>query len=98
METLEANLPALREPLIGRETDIAEVVALLARDAVRLVTLTGPAGVGKTRLALAVAGLLRTAFEDGIWFVPLETIQDPAQVAPTIAGLLGVPETAGQAW
>jgi predicted ATPase/transcriptional regulator with XRE-family HTH domain len=90
------NLPAARTSLVGRDRDVQAVRGLLWRAGVRLVTLTGPPGVGKTRLSLAVAAALRDDFAHGVCFVPLAPIRDPALVAPTIAGALGLQETAGQ--
>ncbi len=75
--------PARAGPLIGREEDVRDVSGLLLRDDVRLVTLTGPPGIGKTRVALAVAGALRDAF-DRAAFVDLSTVLDPAEVIPAI--------------
>src|SRR5688500_8756378 len=72
-------------PLLGRDREVAAVKALLLDPAVRLVTLTGPAGVGKTRLAEAVATELRGAFAAGFEFVSLAAEQDPDQVMPRIA-------------
>jgi predicted ATPase/transcriptional regulator with XRE-family HTH domain len=90
------NLPAQPTALIGREREIAAVVAMLRRDDVRLLTLTGPGGTGKTRLALQAAAELLDAFADGVWFVNLAPIRDSALLLPTIAQALGVIELGGQ--
>jgi predicted ATPase/class 3 adenylate cyclase len=95
--TLDArphNLPIQPTTLLGREEDAARLCALLRRSDVRLVTLTGPGGVGKTRLGLQVAAELVEDFTDGAWFVRLSRLSDPHLVLSTIAQTLGLRETA----
>ncbi len=84
------NLPAQLTPLIGREQEIQAACALLGQPEVRLVTLTGTGGVGKTRLGLQVATDLLDDFAGSVCFVPLAPISDPDLVVPTIAQTLGI--------
>lgn len=83
-------LPAVGSPLVGRAVERAQLVAALADEAVRLVTLTGPGGCGKTRLALATATDLFDERPGGVWFVPLDGVSDPAAVTVGIAAAMGV--------
>jgi predicted ATPase/DNA-binding CsgD family transcriptional regulator len=86
------SLPAQPTPLIGRGQEVQTVRQLLTRRHVRLLTLTGVAGVGKTRLALQVAAELLDGFAEGVFFVPLAPLSDPALVLPTIAQILALRE------
>ncbi|MHB8597197.1 MAG: tetratricopeptide repeat protein [Ktedonobacteraceae bacterium] len=90
------NLPVPLTPIIGREDEIGRTCLFLRHSHGRLLTLTGPGGVGKTRLALHIATNLLHDFADGIYFVPLAPIRDPQFVIPTIAKALGVQESADQ--
>jgi predicted ATPase/DNA-binding SARP family transcriptional activator len=87
-------LPAPPTPLVGRRLEVAAVTALLRGDA-RLITLTGPGGTGKTRLALAIADELGSELDDGAAFVDLAGVQDPSLLGPTVAETLEVPEGEG---
>jgi predicted ATPase/class 3 adenylate cyclase/Tfp pilus assembly protein PilF len=87
------NLPAQPTSFIGREREIQAVQDLLTKSGARLVTLTGPGGIGKSRLSLQVAAELLEQFGDGVFFVPLAEIEEPDLVPATIAQLLGVAES-----
>ena len=84
------NLPAPLTNFVGRERELAAVRELALRPGVRLVTLTGAPGIGKTRLAQAVAADLLASFPDGVWFVWLAPVADPDLVMPAVARALGV--------
>jgi predicted ATPase/class 3 adenylate cyclase len=83
----QTNLPVQPTPLVGRERELAELLELLRRE--RLVTLTGAGGSGKTRLALQAAAELTDEFKDGVWWISLAPLRDPALVEPTIAQVVG---------
>jgi predicted ATPase/class 3 adenylate cyclase len=96
LKTLDArlnNLPTQPTPLVGREREVAEVCGRLRRVDVRLLTLIGPGGTGKTRLGLQAGAELLDEFEGGVFFVALAPVSDPDLVASTIAGPLGVVES-----
>jgi predicted ATPase/DNA-binding CsgD family transcriptional regulator len=88
-------LPAQPLPLIGRERDLAQARERVLLPVVRLLTLTGPGGSGKTRLALELASELRDTFSHGVAFVDLTSIRDPSLVLPAIADALGIREEGG---
>jgi len=93
----EPTLPSPPTPLVGREQELAEVGDPLRRREVRLLTFTGVGGVGKTRLALEAARESADQFPDGVVFVALVPLNDPALVIPTVAQSLGLRESEGQA-
>ncbi len=94
MDTFRTNLPAQLTSFVGREKEIAEIKQLLASH--RLVTLTGPGGTGKTRLALHVAAEVLATFPDGVWLVELAPLADAALVPRAVATVLGLREDAGR--
>jgi predicted ATPase len=93
----QVQLPVPLTAFIGRTTELKELRDRLSQPDTRLVSLTGPGGTGKTRLALQVAGGLSDEFPDGITFIDLADLRDPAQVIPTAAHTLGIREGGGQA-
>jgi predicted ATPase/class 3 adenylate cyclase len=90
------NLPLQPTPFLGREREVAAVGELVHRPEVRLLTLTGPGGTGKTRLALQAAADQLDAFANGVFVVPLAPLDDPGLVLPAIAAALGIREEGGQ--
>ncbi|MGA2372748.1 MAG: protein kinase domain-containing protein [Candidatus Korobacteraceae bacterium] len=95
-EPRPSNLPVPRTAFIGREHEAAALRQLLDRDDVRLVTLTGPGGIGKTRLALQVAGEIGDQYPSGVCFASLSVVGEPGLIASTIAQTVGVRETGNQ--
>jgi len=85
----QTNLPIPATPFLGRDTELAELSVLLRRDDVRLVTLTGPGGTGKTRLALQAAAEAADHLPGGVWWVPLAPLRDPQLVLETTTSALG---------
>jgi predicted ATPase/class 3 adenylate cyclase len=99
LKTLDSRsdgLPVQPTALIGREHEVATIGQLLRREDVRLVTLTGAGGTGKTRLGIQVASELRAVFAEGVCFVSLAPINDPMLVMPTIAQAFGIRDGLGQ--
>lgn len=86
-------IPATFSPLIGRDREVTEIVSLLRKGTDRIVTLVGPGGVGKSRLALEVLDRAQHDFADGAFFVPLENVLEPSLLLPTIAYALGIRDT-----
>lgn len=101
LRTLDAhqnNLPVQLTPFIGREQELDTVQNLLGREDTRLLTLTGPGGTGKTRLGLQTVAELSDRFADGVFFVNLAPIIDPALIMPAIAQTLDIREGTGRSW
>jgi predicted ATPase/DNA-binding CsgD family transcriptional regulator len=90
------HLPPQPTRLVDREEELTRLGALLSREEIRLLTLIGPGGVGKTRLAIAAAERAHDQFPGGVWFVDLTPVVDPTLVVPTIARVVGVRELPGQ--
>jgi predicted ATPase len=95
-EPRPANIPVQRTVFVGREKEIAAAKELLLSKDVRLVTITGPGGIGKTRLGVEIAGGLQENFSGGVHFVPLSPLRDPGLIASLIVQTLGIRETGGQ--
>ena len=90
----QTNLPSPLTRFFGRSREVREIVDLLKRE--RLVTLTGPGGTGKTRLAIETAGTVAGEFADGVWFVALDVVREPALVFTAIAATLTISEEPGR--
>ena len=86
-----SSLPARTTSFVGRDAELADLLRLIERKDVRLVTLTGPGGIGKTRLAVETAHRLASGFADGVAYVPLDRLTDPELVPAAIAEAVGVP-------
>ena len=95
MPPAESVVARPRTPLLGREAEVQEIHARLQEPATGLLTLTGPGGVGKTRLALEVAARSADAYADGVVVAYLAATREPDLVLPALASVLGVPERAG---
>src|SRR3954447_17601444 len=90
-----ANLPETVTSFVGRQLELH--AAKQRMEQARLVTLTGPGGVGKTRLAIEIAGRARKAFPDGVWMVDLASLADASRVAQTVLSALGLRDQSGRA-
>ena len=88
----QTNLPIPPTPFLGREKELGEVLALLGRNDIRLLTLTGPGGTGKTRLAAQAAGAVAEHYRDGVWWVPLAPLQEPELVLESAGQAVGARE------
>jgi predicted ATPase/class 3 adenylate cyclase len=100
LRTLDArphNLPAQETPLVGRERELRAVRDLVLRQGIRLITLTGPGGTGKTRLALQVAAEVIDSFRDGVFFVNLTSVREPERLPATILQSVEVTPDSGEA-
>jgi hypothetical protein len=90
------DLPTPLTSLVGRDAEVAAASTLLTNDRVRLLTLTGPGGVGKTRLSIQIGAAVAAAFPDGVVFVPLAPIVASELVFPTMARALGIRDSGGR--
>src|SRR5260370_40890848 len=90
------KVPTIFTPLIGREKEVADICAMLKHPDVRLITLLGTGGIGKTRLSYQVAREVQPYFADGVCLVPMATVNEPDLVVPTIAQVLGIQEIGAQ--
>ncbi|MEA2572805.1 MAG: hypothetical protein QOH93_103, partial [Chloroflexia bacterium] len=90
------SVPMPRNSFVGRVAEVERIIHLLMLTDTGLVTLTGPPGIGKTRLGIQVASLLPSSFRDGIYFVPLAPVSHPGEVLPAIARALGIEEVVGE--
>ena len=95
MSASRNNLPAPVDSFVGRQIELAEITRAVRAD--RLVTLTGPGGSGKTRLALEIAASLVPEFADGVWLVEFATVSDSGRLPGTVAQVLGIPDRPGEA-
>jgi predicted ATPase/class 3 adenylate cyclase len=93
VDAASTNLPTQATSFVGREAEVEAVTAMLRDPAIRLLTLLGPGGTGKTRLALCVGAEVLDEHRDGVFFVPLASIQDPQLIGPVVASALGVRES-----
>src|SRR5262245_25034133 len=85
-----AAVPSPLSALIGRRQELTAAIALLHRPSTRLLTLTGPGGIGKTRLALEIAAEIEAGADDGVGWVPLAPLREPDAVMTTIAASIGI--------
>ncbi len=92
----QTNLPVPTTGLVGREAELAEIAELLERDALRLLTLSGPGGTGKTRLAIQAAAETAESFPDGLWWVSLAPLREARLLVPSLAEVLSVEEQPGR--
>ena len=90
------NIPVQTTPFIGRDKEIKKTSEFLQREDIRLLTLTGPGGTGKTRLAIQLGTILTDHFKDGIYFIDLAPVQEPESLFATIARTIGLKETSDQ--